>query len=269
MTPRASLRVGIAGFGAIGGTIAARLIGGLPGLALTAVGTRDQARARAALPESVAVTDVASLAAHADLIVECAPAAVLPEIAEPALRAGRTLVVLSCGALLDRMDLVDLARASGGRIVVPTGALLGLDAVIAAAEGTIHAVRMTTRQAAARTGRRAILGGTRHHAGWPDRSDARVRGHGAGGGAGLPGEPQRRRGAVARGHRPGPHPAGDLGRPRPQPATCTRSKVDSDSAHFSMRIVNIPSENPRTGRITALSVVALLRKIGSPLAIGT
>ena len=98
------------------------------------------------MPDGIVVTDVPDLAAHADIIVECAPAAVLPAIAEPALRAGRSLVVLSCGALLDRMELVELAREHGGRILVPTGALLGLDAVIAAAEGDIHSVRMITRK---------------------------------------------------------------------------------------------------------------------------
>ena len=54
--------------------------------------------------------------------------------------------MLSCGALLDNMDLVELARGQGGRIIVPTGALLGLDAVVAAAEGEIRNVRMVTRK---------------------------------------------------------------------------------------------------------------------------
>jgi aspartate dehydrogenase len=45
--------------------------------------------------------------------------------------------------------------------------------------------------------------------------------------------------------------------------------VDSDSAQFTMSISNIPSENPKTGRITALSVIAALRKLTSPLVIGT
>ena len=55
-------------------------------------------------------------------------------------------MVLSCGALLPRPELLELAKAHGGRIIVPTGGLLGLDAVAAAAEGTIHSVRMTTRK---------------------------------------------------------------------------------------------------------------------------
>jgi aspartate dehydrogenase len=48
-----------------------------------------------------------------------------------------------------------------------------------------------------------------------------------------------------------------------------RVEVESDSARFSMTIENIPSENPKTGRITALSVIALLRKQGAALRVGT
>jgi len=50
---------------------------------------------------------------------------------------------------------------------------------------------------------------------------------------------------------------------------CHSIEVDSDSAHFSFSIENIPSENPRTGRITALSVIAALRKLNAPLRVGT
>jgi len=48
-----------------------------------------------------------------------------------------------------------------------------------------------------------------------------------------------------------------------------RVVVDSDSASFSMEIQNIPSENPKTGRITAQSVLAVLRKLSGPLRVGT
>src|SRR6185369_7601781 len=74
------------------------------------------------------------------------PASLLRDIAGPALKAGRTLITLSCGALLDNFDLIDLAKRHGGRILVPTGALLGLDAVQAAAVGEIARVHMITRK---------------------------------------------------------------------------------------------------------------------------
>ena len=104
-----TFRVAIAGFGAIGKVIAQRLDQGIEGLTLAAVAARDVARAQAAMAgfvRPVPVVPLARLWEHADVVVECAPAAVLREIAEPALENGRIVMVLSCGALLDNFDLV-------------------------------------------------------------------------------------------------------------------------------------------------------------------
>src|SRR5438309_6137402 len=142
-------RVAIAGFGAIGKVVAEHLDRGIDGLSLAAVSARDAARAAAAVAgftRPVPVLPLARLWEAAEIVVECAPAALLRDIAEPVLAAGRTVIVLSCGALLENFDLVDLARRQGGRILVPTGALLGLDAVQAAALGGISRVHMITRK---------------------------------------------------------------------------------------------------------------------------
>jgi aspartate dehydrogenase len=49
-----------------------------------------------------------------------------------------------------------------------------------------------------------------------------------------------------------------------------RIEVEGDAARFAMQIENVPStENPKTGRLTPLSVVAALKKLTSPLAVGT
>ena len=46
--------------------------------------------------------------------------------------------------------------------------------------------------------------------------------------------------------------------------------VRSDSSDLTMTIENIPDvDNPRTGRITALSVLAALRRLTSPLVVGS
>src|SRR3984893_6008836 len=144
-----TFRVAIAGFGAIGKVVAQRLDQGIEGLTLTAVAARDVARAEAAMAgfvRPVPVVPLAKLWERADVVVECAPAAVLRELAEPALGNGRIVMVLSCGALLVNFDLVELARGKGGCVLVATGALLGLDEVIAAAEGDIASVDMMTRK---------------------------------------------------------------------------------------------------------------------------
>ena len=49
-----------------------------------------------------------------------------------------------------------------------------------------------------------------------------------------------------------------------------RIEVEADSARFTMSIENVPTEaNPRTGRITALSVIAALKSLTATLRVGT
>lgn len=143
------LGVAVGGLGAIGLPVARRLDEGIPGLRLVAVSARDRAAAErkvAGFTAPVLVLPLEELASRADVVVECAPAAVFRAVAQPAVEAGRLLIAISCGALLDHLDLVERARATGARVHVPSGALLGLDAVRAAAEGTIHSVRLVTRK---------------------------------------------------------------------------------------------------------------------------
>src|SRR5438874_2480502 len=146
MTPT---RIAIAGLGAIGRAVARRLSDGIPGLKLACIATGNGEKARDWLKAQkidCPVVELEDCPKHADLAIECAPAAMIERICRPMLEAGKQVMVLSCGALLPRPELIDLAKAHGGRILVPTGALLGLDAVAAAAEGTIRSVRMTTRK---------------------------------------------------------------------------------------------------------------------------
>src|SRR5258708_15652194 len=141
--------VGGAGLGAIGRVVARKLSAGMPGLRLACAAARDHAKARAWLDaERIAcpLVEPEAFPALADLAVECAPASVLERICRPMLEAGKQVMVLSAGALLPRPELIELAKARGGQIIVPTGAPLGPDAVTAAAEGPIHSLRMITRK---------------------------------------------------------------------------------------------------------------------------
>ena len=55
-------------------------------------------------------------------------------------------MALSCGARLDREDLFALARDRGAIIHVPSGAIAGLDGVASAAAGRVDSVTMVTRK---------------------------------------------------------------------------------------------------------------------------
>ncbi|HXO03395.1 MAG TPA: aspartate dehydrogenase, partial [Stellaceae bacterium] len=82
------LRVAVGGFGAIGKVVAEALDRGIEGLSLAAVSARDTARAEAAIAgfaTPVPVLPLERLWEEADIVVECAPAAHLRDLAEPAL----------------------------------------------------------------------------------------------------------------------------------------------------------------------------------------
>ena len=122
---------------------------------------------------------------HADLAIECAPAAVLERICRPMLEAGKQVMVLSAGALLPRPELVELAKRGAGRSSCPTGALLRLDAVTAAAEGRIHSVRMITRKPPSGLAG-ALSRGERHLGRGSQRAQTGICWHRARGAAGFP-----------------------------------------------------------------------------------
>ena len=147
--PKLKTSVAVAGLGAIGAAVVRELDRGIEGLVLAAVSAQNIEKHRAWLDALKTVPEalpIEKLAEAADIVVECAPGRLVRSIVAPVVARGKTAIVLSVGALLENEDLIDLAKQNGGQIVVPTGALIGLDAVTAAAEGTIHSVRMVTRK---------------------------------------------------------------------------------------------------------------------------
>src|SRR5689334_5958292 len=267
-----TLHIAVGGLGAIGKVVARRLDKGIEGLTLAAVAARDVARAEAAMWDfgrKVPVVSLGRLCEHADVIVECAPAAVLRELAEPALAQGRMVMMLSCGALLDNFDLVDLARRNGGRIVVPTGALLGLDAVIAAAEGGISRVQMITRKPPEGLAGAPYLVANKINVTGLTESKRVFSGTAREAARGFPANVNVAAALALAGIGPDRTIVeiwADPGVTR----NIHRIEVEASAARLSMQIENVPSEdNPRTGRLTALSVIAALKKLASPLAIGT
>ncbi|MFQ5995980.1 MAG: aspartate dehydrogenase [Acidiferrobacterales bacterium] len=267
-----ALQVAIGGLGTVGTAVARRLDQGIESLTLAAVSARDRARAAERMRDyrhKVPVLPLAELAGGADVIVECAPAAVFSEVAEPAVKAGRIFVPISVGALLSNWHIVKLARTHGARIIVPTGALLGLDAVRAAAEGRIDGVRMVTRKPP-----RALAGSPyiEEHAIGLDNVDKPLKVFEGTAREGAEGFPANVNVAAALG-------LAGVGPDRTRleiwaDPTVTRNThhiiVEADSARFELNIENVPSdENPRTGKIVALSIIAALRRLVDPISIGT
>jgi aspartate dehydrogenase len=265
------LRVAVAGLGPIGTRVVEALDDGIDGLVLSAVAVQNPEKHRTRLGKlkrPPAVLPIEALSEVADIVVECAPAKLLRSIVVPFATSGKTAIVLSAGALLEHEDLLELAKKSGGQIVVPTGALIGLDAVTAAAVGKIHSVRMVTRKP------------IRGLAGAPyivennidiERITEPLKIFDGTAREAAKGFPANLNVAVAL-SLAGVGPDQTMLEIWADPALTRnvhRIEVESDSARFSMSIENIPSENPKTGLITALSVIAYLRKQRASLRVGT
>jgi aspartate dehydrogenase len=265
------LAVGVAGLGVIGRRVCEALDAGLPGLRLAGATARGRERAEAflaTLARPVPWLSLDDLVGVAEVVVEASTQAHLQEIAPRALGAGRDLVVLSCGALLGRADWVALAERTGSRILVPSGAIAGLDAVKGAAVGPVTSVTMESRKAPA---------------GW----------------AGSPWVVQQRIDLDALREETlifeGPATAACPAFPAnvnvlaalslagigPERTTTRifavpglthnthRVRVEGEFGSLQLEVRNVPSENPRTGRLSYLSTIALLRDLGATLRVGT
>ncbi|WP_250959008.1 aspartate dehydrogenase [Rhizobium sp. CG5] len=265
--------VAIAGLGAIGLSVARSLDQGkVPGFKLIAVASRDSEKARQAVSTFNTVPSIRAVLADivdADIIIEAAPAAAFLDIARPAVAAGRTLVACSGGALMRNMELVDEAKRSGARIIVPTGAIIGLDAVRAAAQGTIHSAVIETRKAP------KGWSGAPHLIAHGIELDGLTEpvcifeGNALDAAVGFPANVNVAAALAMAGIGPERTQVRLFADPSVHRNT-HRISVDSDIARFSMTIEGIPNpENPRTGLLTPLSVIACLRSLNDTLRIGS
>ena len=147
------------------------------GLTLACVAARDRAKAQAWLDQEGIACPLVELEA---IPGACRPrgrmragrrvAGYLP--ADAGGRQARDGAELRRAAAAARPDRT--RRAQGGQIIVPTGALLGLDAVTAAAEGVIHSVRMMTRKPPAGLAGRALSRREQHLGRGAERGEAGV-----------------------------------------------------------------------------------------------
>lgn len=263
--------VGVVGLGAIGRQVCRAIDEGIPGLRLTGALARDRERAArflTGLHASPPVLPLADLIAASEIVVEASTQAHLEEIAPMTLSAGRDLVVLSCGGLLGRQDWVKLAEANGCRILVPSGAIAGLDGVKGARVGEVTSVTMETRKPP-----RGLAG-----APWIDQQKidldaitvetlifegpateacrafpANVNVLAALSLAGIGPELTRIKIYAVPGLTRNVH----------------RVTIQGEFGRLTIEIENVPSENPRTGKLSYLSTIALLRDLAAPLRVGT
>jgi aspartate dehydrogenase len=266
----ASLKVGIVGVGAIGQVIAMALDRGQLRATLIGVADQDEARAEefaAGLIQPAIVLTLDELVRRADLVVEAASQAALPQIVPKALEGRKDILVMSVGGLLGHEEWFRQAEERRCRIYVPSGAIAGLDGLQAACRGRIDSVTLTSRKPlAALRGTKYVLEhgidlealkaetiifeGTPEEAAkaFPTTSNVAASLRLAVGGAV---QPVIRVAAV---------PGG----------TKNIHEITAQGEFGSLRVVveNVPSENPRTSKLAALAALATLEGLTRALRIG-
>ena len=208
------------------------------------------------------------LIAASDLIVEAAGGAVVPRLAEEVFAAGKDLMVISAGALLDHPEIMQRSRQTGCRLYVPSGAIAGLDGIKSACVGAITHVTMTTRKPpnglegapylvqkgislAGLTEEKEVFSGSAREAckGFP----ANVNVSAAVSLAGIGPDRTRIRILAVPG----------LLR------NCHDIEIEGEFGRLHIHIENVPSENPKTGKLTALSIIRSVQDVVDPVRIGT
>jgi aspartate dehydrogenase len=249
--------VGIVGCGSIGRALLRAGETGALHAPVAAVTSRTAESALAflsTLKQPPPLLDLPELIERSDLVIEAAGGHVVDALARHTFGAGKDLMVISIGALLDHPELFERARAKECRLLLPSGAIAGLDGVKAACTGRVDHVRLTSRKPPrALEGApflvengisldglkepRLLFKGPAREAvrGFPDNLNVSAALSLAGIG------PDRTEVAITA------DPALER--------NCHDIEVEGEFGLLRVHIENIPSENPRTGRLTALSII--------------
>jgi aspartate dehydrogenase len=262
--------VGIVGCGAICRALLRAAENGKLQVRIAGVTSRTEEKGRvflSAFARPPAYLSLAELIAASDLIVEAAGGNVVPELALKVFAAGKDLMVISVGALLSHPEIIEKSREMGCRLYLPSGAIAGLDGIKSAAVGEIAHVTHTTRKppqgldgapylvdrgislVGLQEEKEVFAGSVRDACrGFP----ANVNVMAAVSLAGI-GPDQTRARIVAV---PG------LTR------NCHDIDVEGEFGRLHVHIENIPSENPKTGKLTALSIIRAVQDAVDPVRIG-
>jgi aspartate dehydrogenase len=139
------MKIAFVGLGAIGEAVLRCLSSADPSIEVLGALVAAPARARAC---RVFSSVDALLEARPEVVVECARQPVLKAVGPRILRSGTTLIAASVGALAEEcllLALTEAAQSGGGQLVVPAGALAGIDALAAARRVGISSVHYTRR----------------------------------------------------------------------------------------------------------------------------
>lgn len=150
---RKNIKVGILGCGAIGSRIAMSIPRGLKSVCrLSALYDCDAKKVKMLAEKlrrpRLKKTSLSALLDNCDIMVEAVNAKNTRALIRQALQAKRHVLVMSAGKLLNARGLFSLAEKNKCSLLIPSGAIAGIDAIKAACFGEIFNITLTTRKPA-------------------------------------------------------------------------------------------------------------------------
>lgn len=259
------MKIALIGCGNIGGFIANAVDRGV--IRCTLVGAFDKERVceerfnkfmSCNLPLTKSFDDL--LALDPDLVVEAASQEAVREYGLKVLEAGKSLMIMSSGALADASlfrEMKKVAREKDVKIYIPSGGIVGVDGLNAAKMAAINLVQITTRKNPKVLGVEAeketvVYEGPAHEGVRKYPKSVNVAATLGVAGVGIERTYLR---IIA-------DPSVDV--------NIHEVHVKGDFGEFSTITKNLPSqENPKTSWLAALSAIAMLKKLCDVVEIGT
>ncbi|MBF0478177.1 MAG: DUF108 domain-containing protein [Candidatus Omnitrophica bacterium] len=142
-----NIKVGVLGCGAIGTGIAKNIVSGLRSrYQLTAVYDLDPLKAlnlqKTLRLKNIIQSSFENLLKHSDLIIEAVSSEQTIEMIVKAVKLRKDILVMSVGQLLKNPAVLSLAEKNGTAVLIPSGAIAGIDAIKAATGAGIKSVTL-------------------------------------------------------------------------------------------------------------------------------
>lgn len=148
---KSHVRIGILGCGAIGSRIAKSIKTECDAratvTALFDINPSKSENLQKALPhKNVVKKSYQDLLSSCDLVVEAVNAPDTYQLVRQALMAKKDVLVMSVGKFIDDESIFKFAQKQGVKVLIPSGAIAGLDAIKAASLERIDRITLTTRK---------------------------------------------------------------------------------------------------------------------------
>ncbi len=147
------MKIGIVGCGAIGTSLAKTIVSDFASQArLVSLYDIDKNKSlglakKLKVNEAIVTPKLDYLIEKADLVIEAADARSCLSIAKSVLNKGRDIIIMSVGGAVAHINqLRNLALKNQSKIYIPSGAICGIDALMAASQKKIKKIILTTRK---------------------------------------------------------------------------------------------------------------------------